>query len=235
MDGPLARDAFDRLADGYDEQGASKPANAYLERPATLSLLPEVDGESVLDAGCGAGHLMQELSERGGRVLGMDVSASMLARARQRVPTAQLFQADLASGLPLQDATVDGVVSSLAFHYIPEWRPLFAELHRVLRPSGWVVFSVQHPFADFLEYSGATNYHERERVEADWDSFGEAVTVPAYRRPLGQMVGPILDAGFTLEALLEPTPTEAYRDADPERYAYESTHPNFLCLRARRS
>jgi hypothetical protein len=93
------------------------------------------------------------------------------------------------------------------------------------------VFSVQHPHADFEEYDDAQNYHERERVSAIWDSFGDEVEVPAYRRPLSAMVTPALNAGFRLDRLLEPTPTEEYRRADPERYEYEATRPNFLCFR----
>lgn len=64
-----------------------------------------------------------------------------------------------------------------------------------------------------------------------WESFGTVVDVPAYRRPLSAMVDPALDAGFRLDRLVEPTPTEAYRRADPDRYEYEATNPNFLCFR----
>jgi SAM-dependent methyltransferase len=232
-DRPVVRRVFDRLAVGYDREGDTKPTNAHLERPATLSLLPEVDGATVLDAGCGAGHVAEAVAARGGTVVGLDVSRSMLTYARQRVPEAEVLQADLGGGLPFADGSFDGVVSSLAFHYVAAWRPLFRELRRVLAPDGWLVFSVQHPHADFEEYADSRNYHDRERVSATWRSFGEAVEVPAYRRPLSSMLDPVLDTGFTLDRLVEPTPTEAYRAADPERYEYEATHPNFLCLRVR--
>lgn len=155
----------------------------------------------------------------------------MLAHARERVPDADFVRADLGTGLPFRDAAFDGVASSLAFHYVREWGPLFRELRRVLRPGGWVVCSAQHPHADFEEYDDSEDYHETERVSAVWDAFGETVEVPAYRRPLSAMTGPALDAGFRLDELLEPTPTDAYRELAPERYAYEATRPNFLRLR----
>ena len=233
-DEPIARDAFDRLAVGYDRTGDSKPSNAYLERPATLSLVPPIEGERVLDAGCGAGHLAEALTERGGGVVGVDVSHEMLAYARDRVPDADFALADLGSQLPFQDGSFDGIVSSLAFHYVADWDPLFRELHRVLGPDGWIVCSVQHPFADFAEYDDAENYHAVERVSATWNSFGERVEVPTYRRPLSAMLEPARRVGFTLDRLVEPTPTDAFRRADPETYAYEATHPNFLCLRFHR-
>ena len=227
----ISLDVYDRLAAGYDRMGATKPANAYLERPATLSLIPDVERARVLDAGCGAGHLAAELADRNASVVGLDVSAEMLIYARERAPAADFVRADLGSNLPFADSTFDGVASSLAFHYVRDWTPLFRELRRVLVPGGWVAFSIQHPYADFEGYEDARNYHDVERVSAAWDSFGVEVEVTAYRRPLSATLGPALDAEFDLDRLVEPTPTEAYRTADPERYEYEATHPRFLCLR----
>ncbi|SDJ83861.1 class I SAM-dependent methyltransferase [Natronorubrum texcoconense] len=230
-DHPIAQRAYEELAAGYDREGDTKPSNAYLERPATLSLLPETEGKRVLDAGCGAGHLADELADRGATVVGLDASREMLAYARGRVPDADFLRADLEGELPFADNAFDGVTSSLAFHYVKEWASLFRELRRVLTPGGWIVCSVQHPHADFEEYDDAENYHELELVSATWDAFGSEVDVPAYRRPLSAMLSPALEAGFRLDRLLEPTPTEAYREANPERYEYEATRPNFLCFR----
>lgn len=230
-DRPVAHQAYERLAAGYDRKGDTQPANAYLERPATLSLLPDVTEARILDAGCGAGHLARELADRDAGVVGLDASREMLTYARDRAPDADFLQADLGSDLPFDADVFDGVASSLAFHYVREWERLFRNLRRVLRPGGWMVFSVQHPHADFEEYGGAQNYHERERVSAIWDSFEDEVEVPAYRRPLSAMVTQALNAGFRLDQLVEPTPTEEYRRADPERYEYEATRPNFLCFR----
>lgn len=228
---PVAKQAYDSLAAGYDREGDTKLSNAYLERPAMLSLLSDIEGNRVLDAGCGAGHLTQELSDRGATVIGLDISHEMLGYARERAPDADFVQANLGGNLPFIDGTFDGIASSLAFHYVRDWEMLFRCLRRILSHGGWVVFSVQHPHADFEEYDDARNYHELERVSAIWDSFGEEVEVRTYRRPLSAMLGPALDAGFQLATLLEPTPTEAYRRENPERYEYEATRPNFLCLR----
>ncbi|WP_439025708.1 class I SAM-dependent methyltransferase [Haloarchaeobius sp. DT45] len=228
---PLAHDAYERLAAGYDELGDTKPWNAYLERPATLSLLPDVESDRVLDAGCGAGHLTRELGERGATVVGVDASPRMLQYARKRAPDADFLRADLGSPLPFSDGSFDGIASSLAFHYVRDWDALFGELRRVLTDDGWVVYSVQHPHADFESYDDARNYHEIERVSAVWESFGEPVEVPAYRRPLSAMIEPALANGFELAQLTEATPVEEFRDIDPEAYERAATNPYFLCLR----
>lgn len=66
-DPPIALEAYETLADAYAEAIDTKPHNAYYERPATLSLLPEVAGKRVLDAGCGPGAYAEWLLDRGER------------------------------------------------------------------------------------------------------------------------------------------------------------------------
>ncbi|MFC6965021.1 class I SAM-dependent methyltransferase [Halocatena marina] len=80
-DHPISHQAYDKLAAGYNHEGDTMPPNAYLERPATFSLLPDVEETYVLDAGCGAGHLTKALSDRGAAVVGLDVSHEMLMYA----------------------------------------------------------------------------------------------------------------------------------------------------------
>ncbi|HEU4326442.1 MAG TPA: hypothetical protein VFS21_25095 [Roseiflexaceae bacterium] len=58
--------------------------------------------------------------------------------------------------------------------------------------------------------------------------------MPTFRRPLSAAINPLLEAGFALDRLLEPQPTEAFRQADPARYARLLLRPTFLCVRARK-
>ena len=97
--------------------------------------------ETVLDAGCGSGRLTEALRERlpDGRVIGVDVSASMIEAARGRLgPDADLRVADLVS-LDLGGETVDAVFSTATFHWIADHDALFASLRGVLRPGGRLV------------------------------------------------------------------------------------------------
>ena len=71
---PIALDAYETLAESYAARVDTKPHNAYYERPATLSLLPQVKGKRVLDAGCGPGVYAEWLVEHGAEVVAFDVS-----------------------------------------------------------------------------------------------------------------------------------------------------------------
>ncbi|WP_425601111.1 class I SAM-dependent methyltransferase [Haloprofundus salinisoli] len=108
-------------------------------------MLPSVDQTRILKVGCSAGELTEELEERGATVVGLDGSRKMPTYARNRVPDADLVQTDLGDGVPFDAETFDGVISSLAVHYVRDWDQLLCELRRVLDVGGWVDFSVQHP------------------------------------------------------------------------------------------
>ncbi len=49
----VANKAYDKLAKSYNEKIDTKPHNAYYDRPAVKSLVPEVKNKNILDAGCG--------------------------------------------------------------------------------------------------------------------------------------------------------------------------------------
>jgi len=233
---PIAQDAYDALAESYADLIDTKPHNAYYERPATLSLLPDVAGKRVLDAGCGPGVYSELLLAREAEVVAFDANETMVRLARERLDgNAEVVVADLGKPLGfLEDSSFDLVLCTLALDYVRDWAPVFCEFARVLREEGVLLFSIGHPFADYFLRDGAGHYFETELVEYDWTGFGGCVRVPSYRRPLGEVITPLLEAGFVLERLLEPIPTEEFKVSDPVEYEELSRRPGFLCIRARK-
>jgi trans-aconitate 2-methyltransferase len=94
--------------------------------------------ETVLDAGCGSGRVTRLLLERlpEGRVIGVDASASMIAKAREELPgdRTEFIVSDLLD-LELTEA-VDAIFSNATLHWILDHRRLFERLHAALRPGG---------------------------------------------------------------------------------------------------
>jgi SAM-dependent methyltransferase len=235
---PGARGAYEKLADSYSARAPTKPHNAYYERPATLSLLGDVAGKRVLDAGCGPGLYAEELVARGAEVVGFDASERMVELARERLRgRAEVRRANLEESLAwLEDGSFDLVVSALAMDYVEDWGVPLSEFYRVLKSGGKLVFSVEHPTFKFVEqvYEGEGGYFETALGGIEWTGFAERVWMPSYRRPLGAMVDAILGAGFVLGGMLEPRPDERFRAADPEGYERLSRMPLFLCLVGRK-
>jgi ubiquinone/menaquinone biosynthesis C-methylase UbiE len=125
----------ERFAVGHDARSAHR-ARREVERLLGRRLRR---GEVVVDAGCGTGWLAAGLRRAApqAQVIGVDLSAGMLSRARAAGGW-PLLQAD-AQRLPLGDATVDLVVSRGVLHHLPDVPAALAEWRRVLRPSGAVV------------------------------------------------------------------------------------------------
>lgn len=109
-----------------------------------------VSGGRVLDVGTGPGRLVEAISRRRDdlQVIGIDPSSDMITRARRRTRTLPNVQVRMASAedLPLEDESVDAVVSSLSSHHWADRVVALDEQARVLRPGGrlWLVDLASH-------------------------------------------------------------------------------------------
>jgi ubiquinone/menaquinone biosynthesis C-methylase UbiE len=125
----------------YDEPGNSLIAH---EEPVVRTMIERLEGETVLDIGCGTGRHVVWLRDQDRVVIGVDQSPQMLARAAAKVPGADLRLGNLAN-LPVESASVAGAVCALTLEHLPDLDVAFRELERVVVPGGWVVTSCLHP------------------------------------------------------------------------------------------
>ena len=137
--------AYDRWADSYD--GYDNPM-VFAAGEALARRLPEAaHGRDCVEIGCGTGRNLAVLAKAGTRSLwGCDLSEGMLDRARARKSGARLVRADMAGPLPLEAASADFVLVSLAFEHVADLDPPMAEIVRVLRPGGRLLIQEIHPF-----------------------------------------------------------------------------------------
>lgn len=228
---------YDSIADTYAGRIDEAPYNAFYERPAMFGAMPSVAGARILDAGCGNGWYAEQLLSRGADVDAIDASLSMVEHARKRLAhqltTGQgrlsIQHADLMNELPFGDARFDGIVSPLVLHYIADWRPTLREFRRVLKRDGWLLFSTHHPANEMVLFA-PENYFKVEHIIDTWEWLGK---VEFYRRPLMEISSSLADAGFVIERLVEPMPTDEFRAAKPQSYGELLRNPAFLIVLAR--
>lgn len=241
-DKPIALDAYEVMAEEFDARIETKSYNAYLERPATLSLLPDVKGKHILDAGCGPGLYAEILLDRGATVTAIDISLKMIHFTKQRLgDRAIIHRANLEEPLDfLADKSIDMVLASLVLDYVKNWNLLFSEFSRILRDDGYFIFSTEHPSAKWegREHlrikKRPENYFILEIVDFLWTGFGKPVLVSSYRRPLSTFFECLHTAGFYLDKLIEPQPTEDFKRQNPEDWDKVRRNPIFICIRARK-
>jgi SAM-dependent methyltransferase len=246
-------DAWTRLSRaGYDVYRDG------LNTPAFFEFLPDVAGLRGLDIGCGEGHNTRLLAGRGAKVTALDVSGVFVGHARERErlePRGIGYLRASAVELPFGDATFDFVTGFMSFMDIPGPERVLAEAQRVLRPGGFLQFSIEHPcFAlphrrnlrgpDGFTYAfELADYFERPEGRITEWIFSSAppeareglrpFQIPTFTRPIGDWLNTLIDAGLVIERVAEPRPSDETvrqypRLQDAQVIAY------FLHLRARK-
>ena len=224
--------SYEAIAGRYAATVDTRPWNAHYERPALVSLLPQLNGMKVLDVGCGAGWYAEYLIGQGADVTAFDLNEEFINLTTARVGSrAKVLRADLSEPLTFAaDNEFDVAVCPLVLHYLRDWQPALRELHRVLTPAGVLVFSTHHPFMDWQLFK-TDSYFATELLHDEWEDIGP---VKYYRRPLSTIAEDLYDAGFWIERLLEPLPTEDFKRLNPTGYERLMKNPWFLFIRARK-
>jgi SAM-dependent methyltransferase len=233
----------DRVSNGYDALAdkaetdllpeASLWGDSYFQQhyswPATRAVIPDSGVGQVLLAGCGRGDHIDWFHERGASVTGIDNSETAIQQARNRFDRiASLHRVDLTEPLGFAaDDTFDLVFSNLVLSHIEEWRPVFEEFHRILTATGTLVVTTIHPL--YLRSThDVENYYKTEQITNPWP----AAEIPTFYRPMNEIIGPFLSAGFSLEIVSEPTPEKSYEQYSPERYQNAIENPELIVVRA---
>ena len=122
-----------------------------LNTPAFLAMLPPVGGLRGLDIGCGEGSNTRELARLGASMHAVDVAPTFIRHAlaaERGDPRAILFHVADAVSLPFADGAFDFVTAFMSLMDIPDQAHALREVVRVLRPGGFLQFSVCHPCFD---------------------------------------------------------------------------------------
>lgn len=210
--------------------------------------LPEdLTRQRVLCIGVGSGAELDVLLNRDpGLVVGIDVSGKLLAIAAARYPGVRFARMDMMT-MALADRTFDFVYSGLAFHYANDWDQLLAEVHRVLRPGGTLLFSTHHP-GYWAQKPGTGRRHTNARgitltehvailpaagVEIVYYNHADEASITEALRHAGfavqSLVSPRVQALTEAEAAaLDASARERYDDVS----AKNAARPLFLVVRA---
>ena len=198
----------------YDKKAAELIERSYQtpeienQRLRTLAALALAGGESVLDAGCGTGLLLEQEAlavGREGRAEGVDFSEDMLAHARARCDGLEqvTLQQGSVENLPFEDASFDALSCTQTLLYVADMDKALKEFYRLLKPRGRIVIIE-------TDWSGAIiNSEDQVMTRKILDAWGDAVinpNLPRRLRPVLRQVGfsaprveaiPVLNASYS--------------------------------------
>jgi malonyl-CoA O-methyltransferase len=203
------QEGYDRWSAIYDTDGNPLVA---LEEPLVDHLLGDIRQRVVIDLGCGTGRHSIRMSRAGARVIGVDFSERMLAKAREKAAGLNIsfHTGDLLHRLPFADKSFDRVVCGLVLDHIPTLDQFFGEIQRLCKSDGCAIVSVMHP-AMMLR-----------GVQARfWDpATGREVRPASQGHQISDYVMAAVRSGFQLEHLSEHTVDQALADrlVRAERY-----------------
>lgn len=209
------------------------------------TMLPDFKDKRVLDLGCGFGwHCMWAQQHGAKKVVGVDISQKMLAKAREMDSTSSIEYMELPiEDIDFPDASFDIVISSLAFHYIASFEAIAKKINRVLAPNGAFIFSVEHPI--FTAYGNQQWYNDADDKPLHWPVdryFDEGArsavflgeTMTKYHKTLTTYLNELLRNGFAIKEIIEPTPQEEHLQSIPGMKD-ELRRPMFLLISAVKS
>ncbi|KAI1375721.1 methyltransferase type 11 [Hypoxylon crocopeplum] len=212
------------------------------EWPQLNAILPNLKGLSVLDLGCGFGWFSRFAIENGAvSVTAIDLSEKMLEKARDMTKDDKVKyeRADLEE-LRLVEHQYDVVFSSLAFHYVANLQALISEVNKSLKPSGRLVFSIEHPI--YTAPSKPSMVEDEETGRRFWplDDYQKeglrttnwlVTGVEKQHRTIGSYINILLTSGLQLTDFVEWCPTEEDKKRRPG-WEKEIARPTFLLMGA---
>jgi len=177
--------------------------------PALREILPGSAG-LTLDLGCGEGRAGRQLLAMGGRVLGIERSATLALAAATGSPALPVAQAD-AARLPLADGCIGLAVASMSLLDMDDFEGAIAETSRVLRPGGVFCFAIVHPFDSACESAAASAgpfvvsqpYLTSRRYDDRFERDGLGITLASMHRPLSAYTAALFRAGMVITDLRE--------------------------------
>jgi SAM-dependent methyltransferase len=205
--------AYDDIADWYADYVTGAAAR-FTARAA--SALRETLGHGTgvcWDLACGTGVYADVMRDLGWKPIGTDISGAQLRHAAGRLPVA----VGDATRPPVRPASVDAVASVLCHTDIDDYSAVCRSAAAALTPGGRFAHLGVHPcfvgpFADRSDLHRVTisqGYWQRERSFEAWSPTGVRARVGATHLPVSELVGAIVAAGLTIDAVVEagePTP-----------------------------
>jgi ubiquinone/menaquinone biosynthesis C-methylase UbiE len=198
------QEGYQRWAEQYDQEDNALIA---VEEKLAIPLLETIEATSILDLGTGTGRYAIRLAAKGAKVVALDQSEAMLSVAQAAADRAgvkiQFLRHDLGLGIPLEWSGFDLAIAALVLCHVENLDHVAREAYRVIRPGGHLLVTDFHPAA----------------IAAGWrtqfTNIDGTYLLPTAMRTSNHYLTALIDAGFSIQRLLEAMVGDAPEGAFP--------------------
>jgi ubiquinone/menaquinone biosynthesis C-methylase UbiE len=216
---PREDTSWEKSADWYDRIIGERGSELYrsVVLPGALRLIAPRRGERVLDLGCGQGVFSRALAEKGCEVTGVDLSPSLIAKARS-YPSRHPVRFLVRDGAELEGlGEFDAVSAILSLQNMEHFEKVCAACVRALRPGGRMLWVMNHPAFRIPRQSAWGQDEQRKIQYRRVDAYATEMRIPivmhpgrkdseetvSFHRSLAALMGPAFASGFVLAGLDE--------------------------------
>lgn len=234
---------WEALAESY-EAARTRPDSfdVLMEFPAQLDVIGDVAGKRILDLACGSGAKAIHLAHQGAReVVGVDISETFVddVARLESPPTTRFLRGDISRLDEIEGLSgrFDLVLLLNALGYADDELATLRAIRALTEDDGTFVLARAHPLRFAVERSESTGvelgaaYHDRSPFSytSNWDG---KTTLTHRTATFGDSVNLLVDAGFWIDRVLEPTLTEEQRRQFPHKAAWIDRYAGTLIIRA---
>ncbi|MPY90947.1 MAG: methyltransferase domain-containing protein [Luteitalea sp.] len=241
------REGWNRVASRFHGSTALPEYGPLAPTEDSLRLLDSTSDLRALELGCGSGHSLLFLANRGAQALwGIDLSPVQIAFAKETLrpfaPRVRLLESPMEVNPGVPENYFDLVFSIYGLGWTTDLPATMALVSRYLRPGGCFVLSGEHPAYSCLDWNGTQHFvavpylAEGPRAHTSW----KGTPIVTHHRTLGTFIGEVIRAGLQMEALVEPPvdPTTVKEEhVDPSRWysvARAQMMPTTFIIKARK-
>lgn len=220
--------SWDKMADEWFGTTALPTYGVLIPIETELNLFENIEGKKVLDIGCGSGHSLKYLADRGALELwGLDISTKQIQNAenflKENNYNCNLFNSPMENnpGIPLN--YFDIVYSIYAIGWTMDIEKTFNLISSYLKPGGVFIFSWDHPFMHCVDIIDNQLIFNGSYFETDLFTFKKTGNdVSLINRKFSDYINSLAQAGFILERLIEETDEEILKREGEFRSNYYS-------------
>jgi ubiquinone/menaquinone biosynthesis C-methylase UbiE len=230
----------------------------YLNTPAFFDILPDINNMKGIDIGCGEGYNTRLLADKGAILDAIDIAPAFIESAmtmEHEFPLGINYSVASATQIPFPNQYFDFATSFMCLMDLPEPEKAIQEAYRVLKPGSFFQFSIEHPcfkppyLKKLRNAQGETyavevgRYFSGNDGEIEQWIFGNTpqlvklktpqFQVPRFHRTLTFWINAVVKAGFSIEAINEPCPSDAIIQEKPSLQS-ASVVGYFLHIRCRK-